>query len=92
MKERKRRKAALSDRKSATSQARMKTITSLASETPPTKKRRKGHGGGCQLNPDISCYQLHYLDDNFGANDDDWAVYRKLVREDLKGLRVFFLY
>lgn len=61
MKERKRRKAALSDRKSATSQARMKTITSLASETPLTKKRRKGHG-----------------DDNFGANDDDWAVYRKL--------------
>lgn len=45
MRERKRRRAALSDRKSATSQARMKTITSLASETPTTKKRRKGHGG-----------------------------------------------
>ncbi|GJJ09400.1 hypothetical protein Clacol_003622 [Clathrus columnatus] len=61
IRERKRRKAALSDRKSASSQARMKTIASLASETPTAKKRRKGHG-----------------DDDFGADDDDWAVYRKL--------------
>ncbi|KIJ45076.1 hypothetical protein M422DRAFT_251274 [Sphaerobolus stellatus SS14] len=61
LKERKRRRAALSDRKSATAQARMKTIASLASETPTTKKRRKGNG-----------------EDNFGANDEDWAVYRKI--------------
>lgn len=45
LKDRKRRKAALSDRKSATAQARMKTIASLASETPTGKKRRKGNGG-----------------------------------------------
>ncbi|KAF8525246.1 chromatin remodeling complex subunit [Hysterangium stoloniferum] len=61
LRERKRRKAALSDRKSATAQARMKTIASLASDTPTGKKRRKGNG-----------------EDNFGANDDDWSVYRKL--------------
>lgn len=45
LKERKRRRAALSDRKSATAQARMKTIASLASEIPTSKKRRKGNGG-----------------------------------------------
>ncbi|KAF8588490.1 actin-like ATPase domain-containing protein [Ramaria rubella] len=61
LRDRKRRKAALSDRKSATAQARMKTIASLASEFPTGKKRRKGNG-----------------EDTFGANDDDWAVYRKI--------------
>ncbi|KAF8491281.1 hypothetical protein JB92DRAFT_3128430 [Gautieria morchelliformis] len=61
LKDRKRRRAALSDRKSATAQARMKTIASLASETPTGKKRRKGNG-----------------EDTFGANDDDWAIYRKI--------------
>jgi actin-related protein 5 len=45
LKDRKRRKAAMNDRKSATAQARMKTIASLASDSPTGKKRRKGNGG-----------------------------------------------
>jgi len=61
IKERTRRKAALSDRKSAVSQARMKTITTLAADDRVPKKRRKANG-----------------EDMFGADDADWAVYRKI--------------
>jgi actin-related protein 5 len=45
IKERNRRKAALSDRKSAAAQARMKNIASLAADERVGKKRRKGGGG-----------------------------------------------
>ena len=45
IKERSRRKAALLDRKSAQSQARMKSIASLAADDRVPKKRRKGGGG-----------------------------------------------
>ncbi|CAK5279817.1 unnamed protein product [Mycena citricolor] len=61
IKERNRRKAALSDRKSAAAQARMKNIASLAADERAPKKKRKGGG-----------------EDNFGANDADWAIYRKI--------------
>lgn len=61
IKERARRKAALSDRKSAAAQARMKNIASLAAEDRAPKKKRKGGG-----------------DDMFGADDADWAIYRKI--------------
>ncbi|KAI0286426.1 actin-like ATPase domain-containing protein [Russula brevipes] len=61
IKERNRRKAALGDRKSAASQARMKSIASLAAEERVGKKRRKGGG-----------------EDTFGADDEDWAIYRKI--------------
>jgi len=46
IKERSRRKAALTDRKSAAAQARMKNITSLATDerVPKTKKRKVGGG------------------------------------------------
>jgi len=47
IKERNRRKAALGDRKSAASQARMKSIASLAADERVGKKRRKGGGGAC---------------------------------------------
>jgi actin-related protein 5 len=47
VKERNRRKAALGDRKSAASQARMKSIASLAADERVGKKRRKGGGGAC---------------------------------------------
>jgi len=47
IKERNRRKAALGDRKSAASQARMKSIASLAADDRVGKKRRKGGGGAC---------------------------------------------
>jgi hypothetical protein len=45
IKDRARRKAALSDRKSAAAQARMKKIASLADDDRVPKKRRKGNGG-----------------------------------------------
>ncbi|KAH9985774.1 hypothetical protein BJV77DRAFT_1145686 [Russula vinacea] len=61
IKERNRRKAALGDRKSAASQARMKSIASLAADERVGKKRRKGGG-----------------EDMFGADDEDWAIYRKI--------------
>jgi actin-related protein 5 len=49
IKERNRRKAALGDRKSAASQARMKSIASLAADERVGKKRRKGGGGACDF-------------------------------------------
>lgn len=82
IKERNRRKAALSDRKSAAAQARMKNIASLAADERVGKKRRKGGGGayGCcdtfQTPPFTTCD----TEDMFGADDDDWAIYRKIVR------------
>lgn len=45
IKDRARRKAALSDRKSAAAQARMKSIANLAADDKVTKKKRKGGGG-----------------------------------------------
>lgn len=45
VKERGRRKAALSDRKSAAAQARMKNIASLAADDRVSKKKRKGGAG-----------------------------------------------
>jgi len=64
LKERQRLRTELTDRKSLASQMRMKSIANLASDTPAAKKRRRGG------NTDA--------DDNFGANDDDWAVYRSI--------------
>ncbi|KAL0945578.1 hypothetical protein HGRIS_014738 [Hohenbuehelia grisea] len=61
IKDRARRKAALSDRKSAAAQARMKSIASLAADDRVPKKKRKGGG-----------------EDLFGADDADWAIYRKI--------------
>lgn len=49
IKERSRRKAALTDRKSAASQARMKNIANLAADDSRVpKKKRKLNGGTCQ--------------------------------------------
>lgn len=45
IKERNRRKAALTDRKSAAAQARMKSIANLAADDRVPKKRRKTGGG-----------------------------------------------
>lgn len=49
IKDRARRRAALSDRKSAASQARMKNIANLAADDRVSKKKRKGGGGKCSL-------------------------------------------
>ena len=45
IKDRARRKAALTDRKSAAAQARMKNIANLAADERVPKKRRKAGGG-----------------------------------------------
>ena len=66
IKDRTRRKAALNDRKSAASQARMKNIANLANDDRVPKKKRKGGG-----------------EDMFGADDADWAIYRKIVSRPL---------
>ena len=81
IKERNRRKAALGDRKSAASQARMKSIASLAADERVGKKRRKGGGGACLLYFfSLSASLLSSgIEDMFGADDDDWAIYRKIV-------------
>ena len=49
MKERVRRKAALSDRKSAAAQNRMKSIATLAADDRVPKKRRKTGGGKIEI-------------------------------------------
>ena len=55
------------NRKSLASQMRMKTLASLASDAPGRKRRRgAGAGGGGD-------------DDDFGANDEDWGVYRTVA-------------
>lgn len=64
MKDRKKHKAALTDRKSLAAQNRMKTIATMASDQQGgPRKKRKGNA-----------------DDTFGANDQDWHVYREIVR------------
>ncbi len=62
IKDRQRLKADLGNRKSLASQMRMKSIANLASDSPSSKKRRRGAD-----------------DDNFGANDEDWGVYRAIA-------------
>ncbi|KAK0643566.1 actin-like ATPase domain-containing protein [Cercophora newfieldiana] len=72
IKERDRLKADLGNRKSLASQIRMKNIANLASDTPsgPAGGRKRRRGGD---------------DDDFGANDDDWGVYRSVAMGANKG-------
>ena len=79
IKERKKRRAQLADRKSIVSQTRMKNIASLADEQPANKKRRKA-GAGTFLEI-IVTLGLHrsLAEDMFGENDDDWLIYRQVV-------------
>lgn len=63
--DRKRMKDELSNRKSHASQMRMKSIAALASDARGSKRRKvKGDDDP---------------DDTFGANDDDWSVYRSIT-------------
>lgn len=81
IRERKRKRELLADRKSLAAQQRMKSIASLASDGKGTnggggdaggtssrgaKRRRGGAGGGDKD------------DDDFGADDEDWAIYRDI--------------
>jgi actin-related protein 5 len=82
MKERGRRKAALADRKSAAAQARMKNIASLAADDRVPKKKRKAGAGAFRVRPAgmlKSQCNWHCIEDTFGADDEDWAIYRKIV-------------
>ncbi|PGG98696.1 hypothetical protein AJ79_08782 [Helicocarpus griseus UAMH5409] len=65
LKEKERLKADLGNRKSLASQMRMKTLANLASDTPSKKRRRPGAAADA--------------DDTFGADDDDWRVYRTVA-------------
>jgi actin-related protein 5 len=67
LKDRQRLRTELTDRKSLASQMRMKSIANLASDTPTSSSKKRRRGGA---NTDA--------DDTFGANDDDWAVYRSI--------------
>lgn len=81
IKERTRRKAALSDRKSAAAQARMKSIANLAADERVPKKRRKAGGGAHSHSYSLpSGSHESVAEDMFGADDADWAIYRKIVR------------
>lgn len=79
IKDRNRRKAALTDRKSAASQARMKSIANLAADERVPKKRRKNGGGGLSLCTEMWHRLNVFLEDMFGADDADWQIYRKIV-------------
>src|SRR4051812_18305626 len=70
IKERDRLKADLGNRKSLANQMRMKTIANLASDAPTGSGRKRRRGGD---------------DDDFGANDDDWGVYRSVAMGANKG-------
>ncbi|KAI5306841.1 Nuclear actin-protein involved in chromatin remodeling [Ascosphaera pollenicola] len=67
MKERERLKADLGNRKSLASQMRMKTLANLASDGPRKRRRTGGPSGGGGD------------EDDFGANDEDWGVYRTVA-------------
>lgn len=75
IRDRKRTKELLSDRKSRAAQDRMKSIAALASDGPSggaggaRGKRKRGGGGGGGGGD---------KDDDFGADDEDWAVYRDI--------------
>lgn len=72
-KERKKLKDELNDRKSHAAQLRMKNIASLAAgdERKAGSERRRRTGNSATIDNDPS--------DTFGANDDDWAIYRDIA-------------
>lgn len=78
MKERKKRKEQLSDRKSLAAQNRMKSIAGLAADE--TKGVGSG-GGGSVGGPGANKRRKKgNEDDGFGRSDADWAIYREIVR------------
>ena len=59
----------------------MKKIASLANDERVPKKRRKGNGGRFYIPLYHGFSSAAPLsDDMFGADDADWAIYRKIVR------------
>ncbi|ONH65843.1 Actin-related protein 5 [Cyberlindnera fabianii] len=70
-KDRQKLKEQLSDRKSVAAQMRMKSIASLASDEKSGSKRKRNNAS---IDNDPN--------DTFGANDDDWAIYRDIASVD----------
>lgn len=71
-KDRIRLKEELTDRKSRASQLRMKNIASLASEESEGRGARKRKATNVTIDNDPN--------DTFGANDDDWSIYRDIAK------------
>lgn len=69
---------AFKDRKSMAAQERMKNIASLANDengstNPASRKRRRNINSTIDNDPN----------DNFGANDDDWGIYKDITNSSL---------
>ncbi|KIJ60088.1 hypothetical protein HYDPIDRAFT_139575 [Hydnomerulius pinastri MD-312] len=77
MKERGRRKAALSDRKSAAAQARMKNIASLAADDRVSKKKRKA-GGEDMFGADDDDWAIYRKINTAAASSDEEEDYTQL--------------
>lgn len=73
-KERQKLKEALNDRKSHAAQIRMKNIASLASDESTKAGGSKRKRATTTIDNDPN--------DTFGANDDDWAIYRDIANVD----------
>lgn len=73
-------KEQLSDRKSIAAQARMKSIATLASDASAgTKRKRSDKGKNSVSEARASSTDDDSAVDDFGKNDNDWAVYREIV-------------
>ncbi|GAA5897144.1 uncharacterized protein JCM6883_006594 [Sporobolomyces salmoneus] len=80
MKERKKKKEQLSDRKSLAAQQRMKSIAGLAAD----ESKGVGTGGGGSVGgPGANKRRKKgNEDDGFGKSDADWAIYREIGNAD----------
>ncbi|GAA5833951.1 hypothetical protein JCM3766R1_002480 [Sporobolomyces carnicolor] len=79
IKERKKRKEQLSDRKSLAAQNRMKSIAGLAAD----ESKGVGTGGGGSIGGAGNKRRKKVTeDDGFGKSDADWAVYREIGNAD----------
>eukprot|EP00160_Parvularia_atlantis_P005201 Unigene14440_Nuclearia_a/m.43538 Unigene14440_Nuclearia_a/g.43538 ORF Unigene14440_Nuclearia_a/g.43538 Unigene14440_Nuclearia_a/m.43538 type:complete len:742 (+) Unigene14440_Nuclearia_a:21-2246(+) len=77
IRERKRRREQLADRRSAASVQRMRSIAALA-ENPEQAKSGGSHGRKRKAPAAIRGGD----DDTFGADDNDWLVYREISKEE----------
>lgn len=80
-KERLKLKDELGDRKSRASQQRMRNIASLADDGPAGNgSGQNGSGGNNKRRHNVTID--NDPNDTFGANDDDWAIYRDIAGVD----------
>ena len=72
----------LNDRKSKASQMRMKNIASLADDAPVQSSDNEDRRGRKRRHNNKPATVDNDPNDTFGANDDDWAVYRDIAGID----------